>query len=317
VNAGGFDINNVGTLRCDSIEFVGMPPVFSSRQIIAGAGLTGGGDLSQDVTLAVGDLSGIYAVAGHNHDSAYVPVARTIAAGAGLSGGGSLSADPTLSVTADSSTQRIEVLKGGSLIATRKAANLIEGSNVILTVADDGANNRVNVTVASTGDGSSKWTEGSGYMHPVTAANRVLVGGSSDDGSNKLQVAGNSKLSGMLHVAGHASTEVARFQARTDVANARSFLSIYRTRGRQRACFPRTQRGGPLGRAPVPGSGRRGAHQHAGRRWCEQAASERTDKGHRHADSDRHGRGHDNHRHDCALGRLRRADVRRPGTRGQ
>lgn len=46
---------------------------------------------------------------------------------------------------------RIDVKKAGTLIGTRPAINLIEGSNVTLTVADDSAGNEVDVTIAASG----------------------------------------------------------------------------------------------------------------------------------------------------------------------
>lgn len=55
----------------------------------------------------------------------------------------------------DTSTQKVSIGKNGSVIATRKIVNLIEGSNVTLTVADNAGNNRVDVTIASSGGGSS------------------------------------------------------------------------------------------------------------------------------------------------------------------
>lgn len=68
-----------------------------------------------------------------------------------------ISANPNQQMIAniipDSTTQQIEVAKGGSLIGTRKQINLIEGSNVTLTVADNPGNNAVDITVASTGGG--------------------------------------------------------------------------------------------------------------------------------------------------------------------
>lgn len=49
--------------------------------------------------------------------------------------------------------QKIEVYKAGVLQGTRKAINLIQGSNVTLTTADDAINDRVNITIAATGGG--------------------------------------------------------------------------------------------------------------------------------------------------------------------
>ena len=48
------------------------------------------------------------------------------------------------------STQKVAVDKGGTLVGTRKEINLIEGSNVTLTVADNAGSDRVDVTVAAT-----------------------------------------------------------------------------------------------------------------------------------------------------------------------
>ena len=52
-------------------------------------------------------------------------------------------------LTSDSTTQRVEVAKNGTLIATRKRLNFIEGSNVTLTIADDTTNNKVDITVST------------------------------------------------------------------------------------------------------------------------------------------------------------------------
>jgi len=70
----------------------------------------------------------------------------------GISGG-------TLSVQADSVVEKIRVSKAGSLQGTRREINLIEGSNVTLTVADDAGNNRVNVTVAASASAGSRWDQ--------------------------------------------------------------------------------------------------------------------------------------------------------------
>ena len=73
----------------------------TSRVITAGAGLTGGGDLSADRTLDIGAGSGISvtddAVA---VDSTVVRTTRNIVSGDGLVGGGTLDSDRTLSVGA-------------------------------------------------------------------------------------------------------------------------------------------------------------------------------------------------------------------------
>lgn len=44
---------------------------------------------------------------------------------------------------------RLNILKGGTSIGTRRGLNLIEGSNIALTVTDDATNERVNTTIAA------------------------------------------------------------------------------------------------------------------------------------------------------------------------
>lgn len=50
---------------------------------------------------------------------------------------------------------RTIIRKTGTLIGVRRTLNLIEGTNVTLTIADDSVNDRVNVTIAASGGGSS------------------------------------------------------------------------------------------------------------------------------------------------------------------
>ena len=91
---------------------------------------------------------------------AKVDEARTITAGTGLTGGGDLSANRSLAVSDNSTTQRVEVAEGATLIGTRKRINFVEGSNVTITTADDAGNDRVNVTIAATGGGVTDGDKG-------------------------------------------------------------------------------------------------------------------------------------------------------------
>jgi hypothetical protein len=62
----------------------------------------------------------------------------------------SLNSDGTLKDSAiadDTTTQRVEVSKDGTSISTRPEINFVTGSNAALSVTDDIANNRTNVTV--------------------------------------------------------------------------------------------------------------------------------------------------------------------------
>jgi hypothetical protein len=79
--------------------------------------------------------------------AAKVPTIRTVTAGTGLTGGGDLSADRTLAVSADTTTQRVEVANTGTLVGTRKRVNFIAGTNATLSVVDDSTNNKVDVTI--------------------------------------------------------------------------------------------------------------------------------------------------------------------------
>jgi len=54
--------------------------------------------------------------------------------------------------TADTNA-RVAVENNGTLVGTRRTLNFIAGSNVTLTIADDSANEEVDITIASTGGG--------------------------------------------------------------------------------------------------------------------------------------------------------------------
>lgn len=60
------------------------------------------------------------------------------------------------------------IKKAGSVIGIRPKVNFIEGSNVTLTIADDSANDQVNVTIASTGGGGGSWGSITGTISSQT-----------------------------------------------------------------------------------------------------------------------------------------------------
>lgn len=70
-----------------------------------------------------------------------------------VAGGGGEPQSVLISTNADSSIQKLSFAKNGTDIADRWKLNFIEGSNVTLTVTDNPGDNRVDVTVASTGGG--------------------------------------------------------------------------------------------------------------------------------------------------------------------
>jgi hypothetical protein len=163
-------------IRWATVSAAGVVP--ATRQIIAGAGMTGGGPLSADVTLNANVLSvngrtGAVVIGAADISAAGgVPATRQIIAGTGLQGGGPLSADVTLNVAADTTVQRIRYSYNGSLVSTRPEVNLIPGANVTLSVTDNVASNRIDVTVAAAGGGAG------GMIDPTTTLGDLIIRGS-------------------------------------------------------------------------------------------------------------------------------------------
>jgi hypothetical protein len=85
-------------------------------------------------------------------------------------GGDEMSVAGLAGVLADA--QKVAIHKNGTLVGTRKNVNLIEGTNVTLTVADDGTDDEVDVTIAASGSGSGT---------TVTLASRVFPAYDDDD----------------------------------------------------------------------------------------------------------------------------------------
>jgi|688.fasta_scaffold09480_11 hypothetical protein len=63
---------------------------------------------------------------------------------------------------------RTIIRKAGTLIGVRRTLNLIEGTNVTLTIADDSVNDRVNVTIAASGGGSLPTQTGNNSKYLTT-----------------------------------------------------------------------------------------------------------------------------------------------------
>src|SRR5262245_19955426 len=94
----------------------------TARQIIAGAGLSGGGPLSADVTLSA------------NVTSVFGRTGAVVLTAADISGTGYTAAD-------DTSTQRIQAALAGTLVGTRHQLNFIASAGVTWNVVDNaGAN---------------------------------------------------------------------------------------------------------------------------------------------------------------------------------
>ena len=150
-----------------------------------------------DVTNLVTDLAGKAALS-HNHNasdinSGMLSLARG-GVGASLSGTGpgflkqtGVGAVVTVAALAPgdlpththagtdiTSAVPINILKSAAAIGTRRGINLIEGTNVTLTMADDAGNDRVNITIAAAAGGGSNHNLLSGAHSDTVAASPVL-----------------------------------------------------------------------------------------------------------------------------------------------
>lgn len=84
-----------------------------------------------------------------------VPTSRHINTDSTMSGGGDLTTDRTLSVSPNTTNQKLQIAKSGTLTGTRKQLNFIPGTNVTITTADNSSTDAVDVTINSSSSGSS------------------------------------------------------------------------------------------------------------------------------------------------------------------
>lgn len=203
-SVGQFTVDAQGRITSASNVGISIPianvtgGVANTVYVIAGTGLSGGGALTGNVTLnlantavtantygsasvipvitvdAQGRLTsasntsvaiGVAAVSGA------VPNTVNVLAGTGLTGGGALTGNVTLSVSANTTQQLVAVQNNGVAVGTRQVHNFIPGTNIAITTADDAANGRANVTIA---------TSGLGTIATQNANNVSITGGNID-----------------------------------------------------------------------------------------------------------------------------------------
>jgi len=164
-----------GDVVLTSGDLAGAGGVPSTRQVIAGAGMTGGGALSADVTLnaavtsVFGRTGAVTLTSTDITTAGGVPTTRTLTAGTGLTGGGDLSANRSFAVVDDTTTQKIRASQNGTFAANRREINFIAGSNISISVSDIAANNRMDVSISASGGVSP------GPIDPTTTLGDMIV----------------------------------------------------------------------------------------------------------------------------------------------
>lgn len=108
----------------------------------------------------------------------------SLGTGLGFTGSGGIA------VQDNTTTQKVRVAKGGSLVGTRREINFIEGTNVTLTISDDAGNDQVDVTIEASGTGGGHTIQDEGS--PLTQRTNLNFEGAgvtvTDDAGNDATV---------------------------------------------------------------------------------------------------------------------------------
>jgi len=204
--------NNYQIRVGDLLSVAGVP---TSRQVIAGTGMTGGGQLTSNVTLSVapkvvngtllsdtGVASGVYGDATNipvftvdstgrvtaattipATISGYVPTSTQVIAGNGLTGGGALSSNVTLTANFSSASPQAGFQTGSAGVATTLSRGDHKHPAVDLS-ADDQVDNILGLNNGGTArslvmqPGAVIWSGADGlYVGPAGVAGQVLLSG--------------------------------------------------------------------------------------------------------------------------------------------
>lgn len=204
--------NNYQIRVGDLLSVAGVP---TTRQVIAGTGMTGGGQLSSNVTLSVANggitstqLSTTGVAAGSYGDatnipvftvdskgritaastiaatiSGYVPVTRQVIAGTGLTGGGPLNANVTLTADLSDSLPLAGLTTGSAGVATSISRSDHKHPQVDLSSANEvenilGLSHGGTARSLTPNAGAMIWSGADGlYVGPPGSAGQVLVSG--------------------------------------------------------------------------------------------------------------------------------------------
>jgi len=92
----------------------------------------------------------------------------------------------------------ISILKDGSVLKTRPRINLVQGSNITITSADDAVNYRTDITVSAAASGTVTSVGGTGTVNGITLSGTVTSSGNLTLGGTLSGVNLTSQVTGVL-----------------------------------------------------------------------------------------------------------------------
>lgn len=101
----------------------------------------------------------------------------TSASTIGFTNPAGIAGNPIIDVINNTNTQKVIVSNSGTTVGTRHQVNLIQGSGVTLTVADNSVSDRVDVTIASSSSGSAIQAYDQSVNTSVTYATSIAASG--------------------------------------------------------------------------------------------------------------------------------------------